>query len=635
MNFSRLSKILISIFLIFNTITISAQNLTKDDDFLKESKLKDIIIREIANLNLSTSIKLLDFDKVKGLDVGLKYGYEMTPSYLKGKFARVDEWTLSRSVNPGSIIDAVTPINLTLSKSDRITFIRHFESQKKAILALPYSINKIPYNAQSTLKRLKVGDFVSIPATMSLNIGVSAGYGFGEIIAAKGYANLITSGNFNINIFRMDENKVRLKIVTRTSSEAKVGANLKSDFFVSTLKRLKAPDFVSDVLELEVFEYKLGRGIGEQYILDYIFDLSNEKAREAYDRILKPKFKLNFEKVIGQYQGREYIEDKLISDFKMANELSQLNDGVELLFQGFNQYKFKRKGFEFGLFISKIESGMTYFKNNISIISGNEAGDFFFPNKVYKYKEEFNILVHRREDKIEESFFSFIPKSKTLSQSSIDFGTNYLRKDRYFTRGEWKSVRRKIKALIPSDIFLKIDFNELEQIKTNITTEVSYRLVFRKEIFNFMEGVTIEKIIDEVNKIKRDRGLRGVKIDRSGNYVTKKLYFWQRSHTRLVARRIHRVLNSFKDDIYRKLENIIDNIDKNDFRKYFYRVVQSLVPINDLQNLIYFKLDILGNRSKPVHFKYGEYEFPSIYHEILDINRDFHDSKRDLKIITE
>ncbi|MGI4992304.1 hypothetical protein ACRXCV_06720 [Halobacteriovorax sp. GFR7] len=632
-NYSLIKSIALTI-LISMSLHVSFETRAEDIGFLKDGKIKDIIVREIANLNLSTTVKLLDWDKIKGVGVGLKYGYEMTPSYLKGKFARVDEWSFNRHVNPGSYIDAVTPINLTFSKNDRVTFIRHFDDQKKAILAIPYSINKLPYNAESTLKRLAIGDFVSIPAQMTLNFGLSAAYGYGDIVDASAFANVITSGNYNINIYRMDESKVRLKIVTRTSTEAKTGAKVKSDFFVALVEKVNTPDFVSKNFQLKLLEYNLGRGIGEQYVLDYIFDLSLPHAREAFDRIIKPKYKLNTDKMIGQYTGRKYIEEKLISDFSLANEIATFGTGVKLLFQGFNEYKFKRRGFKLGIFISDVDYDWTYYKNHISILNGPDVGEYFFPNKVYKYSEEFNILIHKRRDKIEESYFSFIPKDR-VTETSVDFGTNYLRKDRYFTRGEWKSTKKKIKALVPQFIFSKIDFKELDTVKTNITTEVKYRLVLRKDIFEYIKNVPLERIIDEVNKIKKDRGYRVVTRNGKGKYFISKIFFWQRAHTRHVAKRIQRILNSEVDNIYIKLEKVIDNIDKNNFRKYFYRVVQSLVPIDDLPNLMFFKLDILGNRTQPVHFNYGEHEFPKVYYEILDINRDFHDSKRDFQIITE
>lgn len=605
-----------------------------DNSFLKDGKLKDIILREVANLNLSTSVDILKFNDVKGLGVGLNYSFEMTPSYLKGKFARIDEWEISRSVNPGTYIDAITPINLTFSKDDRVTFIRHFEKQSKAIAAIPYSFHKIPYDADSTLKRLAVGDFVSIPANMTLNLGTSFSYNYADIIGTSLNANIIASGNYIINIYRMDESKVRLKIVTRTATQATAATEVESDFFVSMIKALNTPDFVSKRFEIEVLEASYGRGIGEQYILDYVFDLSNPKAKEAFNKIIKPKFKLDFDKILGQYTGKKYIEDKLVSDFRMANELAALDVGVKLLFQGFNKYKYESSGVKLGIIISKIDYNSAYYKNNISILNGEDKGDYFFPNKVFRYSEEFNILVHRRMDQIEESFFSFIPKDRAV-EGSIDFGTNYLRKDRYFTKGEWKKTHKKLKALVPDFIFKKIDFGEVPKLETNITTEVRYRLILKKEIFDYIGSVTLDDVIHEVNKIKKDRGYRIVGRRSNGKYFISRAFFWQRAHTRHVAKRILNVLSSSQNDLYQKLEKVINNIDKNNFEKYFYRVLQSLVPIDDLPNLMYFKLDILGNRSAPIHFNYGEHEFPNIYYEILDINRDFHDSKRDFQIIME
>ena len=184
------------------------------------------------------------------------------------------------------------------------------------MLAVPYTIAKVPYDAKSAQERMKVGDFVQIPADMSLVLGVDTDWGFSSVFSPTAYANLIVSGNFTINLYRKSEHEFRLKLISRTRSSARGGGRGKFNFGVTGVDIVDKG--VEKIFELDVIDIFLEKGLGEQYIVDLEFDLSKKHVRDAFDKILKPTFKLNMNQILWQYQGKEFFEKRLMADLEPA-----------------------------------------------------------------------------------------------------------------------------------------------------------------------------------------------------------------------------------------------------------------------------------------------------------------------------
>ena len=100
---------------------------------------------------------------------------------------------------------------------------------------------------------------------------------------------------------------------------------------------------------------------------------------DAYNKIIKPKFQFDWDKLINQYQGREYIEKMLISDFQDADNLSIKNESVKKIFQGFNDYSFRKREFGIGIFITK----HTFLKTPFKKISDSLHNLFAISSRLY------------------------------------------------------------------------------------------------------------------------------------------------------------------------------------------------------------------------------------------------------------
>lgn len=166
-------------FILFFSFNVSA-------DFFKDTTIGRNIISELKNLSISTKVDILDFESTTGVSSKLKYQYKLEPSFISNRYARIDEWSIINNINVGDVLDSVSPVHFNIQKGSKVVFLRNFENQWEGIKALPYTLKNLPYNAKTTLERLKVGDFVSFPATMNINLGVGTGaqvypYQVGEI----------------------------------------------------------------------------------------------------------------------------------------------------------------------------------------------------------------------------------------------------------------------------------------------------------------------------------------------------------------------------------------------------------------------------------------------------------------------
>ena len=201
-------------------------------DFFKEiTDLENIKLRikdEIEKLELTTDVELLNSEIIDGVGLGIQYKYELEPSYEAGFFTRADAWKVNSRLNPSTLVRASgLPISLQFEPGAEIYFVRQFKRQIDAATAIPFTPKRLPFSAEKAIKHLNPGDFISIPT--HLNLVLSAGMA-NQIkgINLGASTHFILSGKFMIHLFRLANEKVRMKIIaTRTRN---IGGNLSANF---------------------------------------------------------------------------------------------------------------------------------------------------------------------------------------------------------------------------------------------------------------------------------------------------------------------------------------------------------------------------------------------------------------------
>lgn len=625
--------------LLFTIIFVSQANaLASFTDHFKWTKIKERIVSEVANMDVSFDLDLVNSDITRGVGSKIFYKYEVEPSFIPNSYLRIDRYSFNINLKPGDIIDGISPVYMNIHRGNDLYFIRNFDSQVKALTALPYTFNKLPYNAKSTLERMNIGDFVSYPASLSLNVGAKTATPLGPV-KVEGLAGLLLHGRFTINLYRVDEKHVRLKLVAKTYNAGRVSVNTDTDVSFTGVGIIDKK--IEGIIFKDLVDIFGEKGFGEQYIIDYVFDLTNEKSARAFDLILKPNYTLNMKDFLGKFRGIEFFEDKLISDFSLAEELAKNENGVEKIFKGFNKYRFKKHGIKVGLIVSRISKGQAYYKNHINVEDREGfIHRYFFPNRVSYYEEELRLGIVDRKDEFETSYHGLVSLDQNdIGKKYSDVGISFWRDDKVLTKTEWKKVRQLILDTVPAEVAKDLDFTHITEHKRKQSTKVKIQVLFKENAFETLKNLSLEEVTETLTNLVRERTVvKRTLFGRLYNTVTRSvrnLLHLERGAVNRLANNIHFILTNEEMDARERVEKLIDMPDKFMFKRYGLKLLMSLLPQERWQELVYLKVEVLGMDFKPLRYTLGNLNFSEVYKQILRINKELHDPSRDLRIIVE
>ena len=255
-----------------------------------------------------------------GLGIAAAYKQQISPGSESSYFKRADRWKLKFTICPGDLIaDALDlPFSLRVSKGRNITFVRFFANEQEAKSAKSYDLKHLPLTAERAVKMLKPGDFVSMPARLNVIGKVQLSKKL-ALFKGKIGSHYMASGEFHINVLRMKNKLVRLRIGSVRKKQAGLLTG-KLVFGVDLFGLQFGNEKLQSVLNLNLASYKLLRESGELLFFDYVFDLKDVKAREAYDAIVATSKHLKPVSALASILEKRPLHDRYSSDITKADD---------------------------------------------------------------------------------------------------------------------------------------------------------------------------------------------------------------------------------------------------------------------------------------------------------------------------
>ena len=184
------------------------------------------------------------------------------------------------------------------------------------------------------------------------------------------FTNLLR-GDFIINIFRMKDNKVRLRLASQ--SQDGTGLSGSAELDISYFGVSAVDSTLGKIIDLDLIDADYTRSKGKQYLVDYIFDLNDPAAREAYDDILSSTMKFRNLKVIRAHLKKKNLETVFVSNLMKAEALADADlnadkKRVERLFKGFNNFERKGHSLKMRIAFLKVKNHSITAKNNLTLI---------------------------------------------------------------------------------------------------------------------------------------------------------------------------------------------------------------------------------------------------------------------------
>ncbi len=468
----------------------------------KVGDLKEKLYDEFMDFDLSFGLKLFKFDILEGLKISSLYKYKLDSDYRKGVHTRIDEWTLKGDLALGTVlkntVSKSSPIYINISPRKKIIFARHYKTKKAAFKAIPLTPISLPLSIEK-VKKLKTGDFVSIPTRMGFSAGLSLGLTQG-IFNAGASGGVLMTGNFRVNVYKVDDSHVRLK-VTGMRSRGKNGSisiNYGLNFFGHDPSGLvNIDDQAVSILGSNLFTLAVSKIKGKQLTVDYTFDLDSAEACDAYEAILKNalKFKpteigLSFFKKHGLHKITFGDLNVAESIFQADRELSPEDRRVNRNFMGSIYSETSSKDLRVGLKLLGMKKNSSNVENKVQKINNNNSSDFYiYP--VYTNNSEFSILFGLWKEKntnIALSFQKSTPDWKAEKFYNMTFIHNSY--DKRCRESELKDFISDVRNNIGDKLFNKLGLNAYSDIKFTKSFNSKMKIIMNKN--------NIQTVIDSV-----------------------------------------------------------------------------------------------------------------------------------------
>jgi hypothetical protein len=647
MNLNMLKALFFVTLLTGQLTTVTAK--AELSEFLDKAKIEKRIREEIADLNINVAVPLGDVDIIEGINIGAKYRYEVEPSYQDQYFTRIDRWQIKNNINVGDVLKDVVevPFSFSVNRENSFLFVRQFKNNLQALSALPYTPKALPVNAKRALNQLEVGDFVSMPANLSVAVsaGTSTAVVSPVVLSASANVYYVISGEFTIQVFKIDESHVRLKMISKRGYDRGVSSAAGLSFNLFGIRILDSQ--IEKLVDRDLIQLGYSINPGAQFIMDYVFDLKNEKAAEAYNQILSSTLKFKDIVILNQLDNARELKDKLISSFEKAEKLFETDKNldpkdrrVSRIFKGFNNYTGHTNHLKLALLLTSFVNDRTYTENKLTYIDKHENDmEFFYPTQSRYMETKLGKWFFELKDQSFQNNFGLIPrfKSEDTSMRDPDIGLTFERKDKLFTAYEQKVLLRYILGQIPQFVANDIALNEWRSVTKKKDSRVFFQLVFKSQGFEFIKKYTREelnkRLLAYVNEKKKLSVLDDSDADLDklkdfllvGNIITNE-------QVRQLSNKLYSILQNPEHNSEEMLKKLIKLNEKGMWDKIGVGFLISLLPQDRLEDLIYVKVVLVGKEMRSVNYEYGRLNYAPLYKELTEVQARLSNRSYDLRI---
>lgn len=635
---SLLSASLVSLSLVAVPVTTQA-----GWDFLEPAKIIEKIRQQIAKQDIGVSLGLIDSEIFTGFSTALKYKLEAEPSYIDGYYTRVDRYKLQAQVNPGDILeDNDSPFGFTIEQNTEIIFARQFKTQTESLKAWPYTLKNLPLSAHKAIRNLQVGDFVALQAKLGIVFSVGASAEVNPLLSLGGSTHIYLSGDFMVHLFRMENDRIRVKLITMRKKG--VGANLDLDYVKSfKVVGLKVVDRrIEKIVDLTPFSLGFGKSVNDVFMLDYVFDLKNAQSAQAFDDLMSKKVRFKDLKVIDPTASRPDLANNLMTDmagveqiFAEDRNLPAGQRRIDRLFKGANTSVDSGNNFKLGLSVIKLKSGLMYSQNQLLNYDNHDQEQKYLLDS-YTREFESKILYGLFGDKTSQGTSVVFQATNSWSPASFMTYTGYREaKMRNVSKRDFRKVQEEVKNTIPADQYAKIDWKAWDFSDGSLVNGY-----FKQQLFINPEALATLPVLTEraylkafvayVNKVGAPPQKITAGKDRE-DATWDEDYSYELS---VIARSLAGLATSLNNSM--TLQGHFKTLQEYSlWRDRGVGFILSMIPPYRANSLVSYEMIFSAKDSEVIRFKFGTFPNENLYQSLLYIQNIINNRSFDLRLMTD
>lgn len=617
-------KIIVAVF-IWMSLSAQAQ------DFLVEENPKGWIRDRLAAMDIDFDVEIFDQDFFDSLGLSLEYAYAVESSYKDGFFSRIDKFKTEAKFKPGDLISGFdSPLYMNLNKDSEIVFVRQFKKKWEAVKAKPYTPLRLPYNAKQAVEKLVPGDFVAIPSTMSFITGASFGWGINDVAEADAGLYFLMQGQFLIHVFRLQDDKVRLKLFATGLRETGARGKFETDLEIFGIQLVDG--LIKRITQFDLFEFNAGLGRGGQLFLDYVFDLKDPLARKAYDKILSSRntFK-DLSLVMDSIRGTN-IADRFHSTYIMAETIAREdankpNKRVEQVFKGVNEFKKSFRNIKIGIPLLKYETEKLYARNNL--IHENANGDktkYFFPFAAKGRMKKYLWGPIKTEEEYRRTLFGLAETDyeRNIVPYELGLSTDYA--DDKFNENEQRKFMKYFKFMVPKPIRDKIKWGRWAEGELIRDVKLYFQITLQSEAIEDIKKISWPKFKEKF--LAYYAMLKHIEDEELNDK------FFTKMRMKMFAKKLYKNLQKTNGQAKESLEQIFELRNRSLFYKYGIGFFLNMIPEQHLDRFVSVKLNLTAPKLPGISFKYGGVAGDRLYQQLRSILAILDNRTYDLQLTT-
>lgn len=233
----------------------------------KNNSIWDQLLREINESSIDGLQGEVGFTQSP---LHINFSYDGSSRYFAPNVhAGQDRFSFSLGLIFPMAKDSGLDLGFNLNETRDVSFTRLYPTKCTSLVRLPYNpISRMPVDAEKAIE-LEEGELVSYSAPFTVSLGARVSDG----IAGAGLTYFRTA-DVNVNIFRMQNKHVRVRMVARQEK----GLNFSG----------RALEKMAGVIRIADVRAELVNSAAKAILIDYIFNLNDESARETYRQLVSP-----------------------------------------------------------------------------------------------------------------------------------------------------------------------------------------------------------------------------------------------------------------------------------------------------------------------------------------------------------
>lgn len=614
-------------------------------DFLAPAHLWERIQKQVAKQDIGATVGMVNAEILDGLSTSLQYRLQSEPSYVDGFYTRIDKYVVQFDLNPGDFIEALdSPVGMNVKKGSEIIFARQFKTQKDSLLATPYSPRNIPFTAENAKERLEPGDFVALQSRLSFVVSLGQDFLKGKFEAGVS-THAFVSGEFMVHLFRMADNKIRVKLIAIRGKGvgANAGIDLAQDLHVVGI------NFVDSTIErwigLTPLEARTGLSKNDIIMLDYVFDLNNPEAAEAYNSLMLYKVQLKDVKISNPWASPQDLTQELLTDLTNIETIAQDDSlrspqerRIDRLFKGTSQGFNKDARIKFGLNLWKFETGKAYGENKILSYDKQNQEQFFLLDTLSRFKKTKILFGLFGEETLLSSNLLFTADANWNPQRFVTLSSSAEMKMKDVTAKDLVGIQRIVKDTIGDSQYQNINWSAWESNSAKkINGYFKQEVFFNPDALETLPQLGPDALAARFRKYVEIKGRPRSRPFIGGNSPVDFLMPWIHSFTgdiRRVGGHLAIVVNPAKT-VQERFEAFESLQQIPIWKERGIGFLMSFLPEDKWPDLLRYEMILSAKDMPQIKYNFGSFKEESLYRALMYIQNIIHNRSFDLRLFTD